>query len=337
MDRCSHILKFSLMMIAEYPGFGLFHCVASLMSCLTATFGNSIIICAFRKASSMNPASRILLLSVAASDLGVGLFVQPTNTAIMVKLLVFKNIHGDVANPDLYLMCPLVKTWQFLSIFFAGASLLTVGAISIDRFLALYLHLRYRQIVTTSRVVAVVTGIWITAFLTAMLQTLTVFNDIINLTGELLVLVMASFAYITIYKIARRHHNQIYGQVQLENQNDQVTQLSRAKKLAINSLYIYVIIIICYFPSLCISLIFTMSRTPGSLLTLCYYLGASLVFFNSSLNPLVYCWNLREVREAVVDTLKSLFSKFIPCNNPEKISQQQTSSMQIVRFPTVRH
>jgi len=97
MDRCSHILKFSLMMIVEYPGFGLFHCVASLMSCLTATFGNSIIICAFRKASSMNPASRILLLSVAASDLGVGLFVQPTNTAIMVKLLVFKNIHGDVA------------------------------------------------------------------------------------------------------------------------------------------------------------------------------------------------------------------------------------------------
>ena len=317
MDHCKHIVKFSLKMLAQYPGFGLFHCVTSLMSCLTATFGNSIIICAFRKASSMTPASRILLLSVAASDLGVGVFVQPINTAIMVN---FKNIHGSEVSPDLSVMCPLIKTWQFLSVFFAGASLLTVGAISIDRFLALYLHLKYRQIVTTSRVVAVVTGIWVTAFLTAMFQTLTAFNDIINLTGELLVLVMASFAYITIYKIARRHHNQIYGQTQLENQNDQVTQLSRAKKLAINSLYIYVIIVICYAPSLCISLIFTMSQTPGSLLTLCYYLGASLVFLNSSLNPLVYCWKLREVREVVVDILKNLFSKFIPCNNPENIS-----------------
>ena len=325
MDQCSHILKFSLLMIAEYPGFGLFHCVTSLMSCLTATFGNSIIICAFRKASSMTPASKILLLSVATSDLGVGLLVQPVNTAIMAKMLSFRNIHGGVANRDLYLMCTLIKTWQFLSIFFAGASLLTVGAISIDRFLALYLHLRYRQIVTASRVVAVVSVIWITAFLTALLQTLTVYNDIINLTGELLVLTMASFAYITIYKIARRHHNQIYGQAQLENQNDQVTQLSRAKKLAINSLYIYVIIIICYVPSLCISLIFTMTRTPGSLLTLCYYLGASLVFFNSSLNPLVYCWKLREVREAAVDILKSLFSKFIPCNVSENISQEQSN------------
>ena len=325
MDQCSHILKFSLLMIAEYPGFGLFHCVTSLMSCLTATFGNSIIICAFRKASSMTPASRILLLSVATSDLGVGLLVQPVNTAIMVKMLSFRNVHGGVANRDLYLMCTLIKTWQFLSIFFAGASLLTVGAISIDRFLALYLHLRYRQIVTASRVVAVVSVIWITAFLTALLQTLTVFNDIINLTGELLVLTMASFAYITIYKIARRHHNQIYGQAQLENQNDQVTQLSRAKKLAINSLYIYVIIIVCYVPSLCISLIFTMSQTPGSLLTLCYYLGASLVFFNSSLNPLVYCWKLREVREAAVGILKRLFSKFISSNNSEFISQEQSS------------
>ena len=316
MDHCSRILRFSLTMIAEYPGFGLFHCVTSLLSCFTATFGNCIIICAFQKVSSMPPASRTLLLSVAVSDLGVGLIVQPINTAIMAKMLV----------PDLYLICPLVKTWQFFTVFFAGSSLLTIGAISIDRFLALYLHLRYQQIVTASRVVAVVTSIWITAFLTALFQTLTVFNDIINLTGELLVIVMASFAYITIYKIARRHHNQIFGQAQLDNQNIQVTQLSHARKLAINSLYIYVIIIICYVPSLFISLIFAMSRTPSSLLTLFYYLGASLVLFNSSLNPLVYCWKLREVREAAVDILKNLFSKFIPCdNNPENIPSQQTS------------
>lgn len=326
MDHCSRILKFSLTMIAEYPGFGLFHCVTSLLSCFTATFGNCIIICAFQKVSSMPPASRILLLSVAASDLGVGLIVQPVNTAIMVQMLVFMNTHGRVAGPDLYLICPLLKTWQFFTVFFAGSSLLTMGAISIDRFLALYLHLRYRQIVTASRVVAVVTSIWITAFLTALFQTLTVFNDIINLTGELLVIVMASFAYITIYKIARRHHNQIFGQAQLDNQNIQVTQLSRAKKLAINSLYIYVIIIICYVPSLFISLIFAMSRTPSSLLTLFYYLGASLVLFNSSLNPIVYCWKLREVREAAVDILKNLFSKYIPCdNNSETIPSEQTS------------
>ena len=134
--------------------------------------------------SLSSPASRILLLSVSAADLGVGLFVRPGNAAIMVRILSFRNFHGGVGNRDLYLMCTLIKIWQFLSVSFAGASLLTVGAICTDEILALYLHLRYQQIVTASRVVAVVSVIWVTAFLTALLQTLTVFNYIINLTGE---------------------------------------------------------------------------------------------------------------------------------------------------------
>ncbi|KAL9957505.1 hypothetical protein ACROYT_G039144 [Oculina patagonica] len=77
--------------------------------------------------------SRILLLSLAASDLGVGLIVQPINTAIMVRMLAIMDNHGDEDTHGLHLICPLVKTWQFFGVFFAGASLLTIGAISIDR------------------------------------------------------------------------------------------------------------------------------------------------------------------------------------------------------------
>lgn len=315
MEHCIHVLKFSITMISEYPIFGLFHCVASLMSSLTASVGNSIIIYAFWKASSMPLSSRILLLSLAASDLGVGLIVQPTNTAIMARMLILVDSDGDEDTQGLYLICPLVKTWQFFGILFAGASLLTIGAISIDRCLALSLHLRYRELVTPARVFIVVTAIWITAFLSALLQVLITFNDLINVSGEVLIIVIASFAYIKIYKIARHHQNQIHAQAQLENQTNRSTQLARAKKLAINTFYIYVILLICYVPSLCISPIFMMSRTPGPLLTLFYFMGASLVFYNSSLNPLVYCWKIREVREAVVDILKRLFSRCIPCNH----------------------
>ena len=315
MEHCIHVLKFSVIMISEYPIFGIFHCVTSLMSSLTAIFGNSIIIYAFWKASSMPLASRILLLSLAVSDLGVGLIVQPINTAIMVRMLVFMNSYGDEDNYALHLICPLVKTWQFFAVFFAGASLLTIGAISIDLYLALSLHLRYQELVTSARVFIVVTAIWITAFLAALLQTLLAFNDFINSSGEILIIILASFAYIKIYKIARHHHNQIQDQAQLQNQNNQMTHLASAKKLAINTLYIYVILLICYLPSLCISPMFMMSSTPSPLLTLCYFMGASLIFYNSSLNPLVYCWKIREVREAVVDILKRLYSRCIPCNH----------------------
>ena len=301
-------------MISKYSLFGLFHCVISLITSLTAILGNVIIIYAFWKASSMPPASRILLLSLAASDLGVGLIVQPVNSAIMIKMLAVIEGDGGEGDHALYLIRPLVKTWQFFTIFFAGASLLTVGAISADRYLAMSLHLRYQELVTSTRVFIVVTAIWITAFFTALLQTLIAFNDIINSSGVVLTISLASFAYIKIYKIARHHQSQIYDQAQLQNQINRATQMARARKLAINSFYIYVILLICYVPSLCISSTFMMSRPPGPLLTLCYFLSASLIFYNSSLNPLVYCWKIREVREAVVDILKRLFSRCIPCN-----------------------
>ena len=34
----------------------------------------------------------------------------------------------------------------------------------------------------------------------------------------------------------------------------------------------------------------------------------TLVLLNSSLNPFLYCWKIREVRQAVRDTLRDLFS-----------------------------
>lgn len=312
MDHCIHLLKFSTIMITEHPIFGIFHCVASFTCSLTAIFGNSLIIYASWNASPMPQTSRILLLSLAASDLGIGLIVLPINTASMARLLLLVNSHDDKGNHD---MCLLVKTFLFFTVFFAGASLFTMGAIAIDRYLALSLHLRYQELVTPARTLIVVTAIWIASLLSATLQTLTAFNDIINSSGEVVAIVVASYAYIKIYKIARHHHNQIHDQAQLEDQNDQTTQMARARKLAINTLYIYVILVLCYVPSICISPIFMMSRAPSPLLTLSYYVGASLIFYNSSLNPLMYCWKIREVREVVVDILKRMFSRWIPCTH----------------------
>ena len=33
---------------------------------------------------------------------------------------------------------------------------------------------------------------------------------------------------------------------------------------------------------------------------------ATLVYFNSSLNPILYCWKLKEVRQAVKDTIRTV-------------------------------
>ena len=302
-------------MLYDYPNFGVAYSAASVMFSLTAIFGNSIVIYAFWIATSMrrtSKLSRMLLLSLAASDLGVGLLVMPINAALMSQMLGIVRSDGSADDQDMTLTCPLLKTLLFFCIFFGGASLLTVGAISIDRYLALTLHLRYEQLVTSSRVRFAVSAIWITSFLAAMLETLIGFNDIINASAIVLVIVVAAVAYWKVYRIVVHHQNLICVQDGQQNQICRLTQFARAKKLAMKTFYIYVILVICDAPSLFTFPIFLLSENPTSLLTLFYYLSGFLILLNSCLNPLVYCWKICEVRETVVHVLQRMFSKCIP-------------------------
>ena len=47
------------------------------------------------------------------------------------------------------------------SFLFSFASFFGVFALTIDRFLAIHLHLRYQELVTHKRVVAVVSSVWV--------------------------------------------------------------------------------------------------------------------------------------------------------------------------------
>ena len=58
------------------------------------------------------------------------------------------------------LYCSIHKAFNFITNFFSVASYLGVVAVSVDRFLAIHFHLRYQELVTHKRVVAVVISIW---------------------------------------------------------------------------------------------------------------------------------------------------------------------------------
>ena len=54
--------------------------------------------------------------------------------------------------------------------FFTYASLFSVTALCADRFLAIYLHLRYQELVTYKRVAAVVVSIWVIRALISLIR-----------------------------------------------------------------------------------------------------------------------------------------------------------------------
>lgn len=75
--------------------------------------------------------------------------IQPFNIATMV--MVLKNT----------LSLSIYKWYSFVTSLFSWTSFFGIVAISLDRLLAIQLHLRYQELVTEKRVTAVVISIWV--------------------------------------------------------------------------------------------------------------------------------------------------------------------------------
>ena len=118
----------------------------------TAVLGNTLILVALHKESSLHAPSKLLLRSLATVDLCVGIIVQP----LYVTYLYFVNERGEFFICRHAFAVAHVTGYSFCSV-----SLLILTAISVDRLLALLLGLRYRQVVTFKRMCITVTLSWV--------------------------------------------------------------------------------------------------------------------------------------------------------------------------------
>ena len=158
---------------------------------------NIVTIHAIRKTPSLPKTLKTLLLSLAVSDVGVGLVVQPFYTALLAMWLQNNS------------SCRGNEAFHIILFLFSIASFSGVVAISVDRFLAIHLHLRYQELVTYKRVVAVVISIWVmSAFLSLIV--LWIPTDIYNAIILILAfvgLLLATLVYIRLYLAVQHHKN----------------------------------------------------------------------------------------------------------------------------------
>ena len=122
-------------------------CVLNAFLSYTAVMLNCLTIYALTKLSSLPRPLRTLLLSLAVSDLGVGLMVQPSYIASLVMEMEHKT-----ENNSGYTIT--YKFYVFTVNLFGYASFLGVTFLSLDRLLAIYLRLRYQELVNHKRVVS---------------------------------------------------------------------------------------------------------------------------------------------------------------------------------------
>lgn len=286
---------------------GVLGCIAVVFNCLTihAIRKISSLSAGFQRAlpdSSALPITvKILLISMAVSDLGVGLLVQPLTIAVYVL-----DIKGE---STLTVLHESINTVICLipGSFFTCASFFSVTALTIDRFLALYLHLRYKELVTRKRIVSVVIFIWILSAVLSLVYRLRLIEtaDGFFIAMEVLCLVVNAAIYCKIYEVVRRHTKHLKTlQVQQETQRSDIANVAKIVRSTISIFYVFVVFSICYIPCVTIHVASAAIRTEsshgqGTWIEQVHPYTGILLFLNSSLNPIIYCWKMRRIRFAI--------------------------------------
>ena len=278
------------------------NCVFNAFLSYTAIMLNSVTIYVVRKTSSLPKNLKILLLSLAVSDLGAGLIVQPFYIA---RLII--RLEPNPKNNPAYIPTAYAFRVPFNLLYFA--SFFGVTALTVDRFLAIHLHLRDNELVTHKRVAVVLISIWVLSAILSLVRLFVPGKGMFIIFAAIMAvcLVTSAVLYCKIYLAVRHHANQIHAlQVQQEAPNGETrANAARLRKSAVSTFYVYLGFLVCYLLEICIYVAVTISGWSTALVVL--QLNAlTLVFLNSCLNPLIYCWKMRHIRHAIMDLLRQI-------------------------------
>ena len=257
--------------------------LVSIPLCVMTLLGNAAILITIFKTPSLHTPAHILLAGLALSDFAFGFIVQP----LLLSIVLSAGYNHDLPLATFRLMC---SSFNCSAIVLCGVSLGTSIAIALDRLLALRLHLRYAVIVTKYRVIVVLTCIWLFQgfFIPMYFWQVETFGRFIAI--KICVVIVVNFAiYLNIHLIVR--HHQIRIQYQHPEQLANIFSLKRLKNSALNTFLVFIFLLVCSLPFLYVYFNDRVSITI-------HYIAIATIFLNTSFNPFVYSWRLREIRTA---------------------------------------
>ena len=275
----------------------IFIAALDIVLSITAFLGNTLILIALRKESSLHPPSKVLFNCLATTDLCVGLIAQPIHVSYLIS-----RVHGK------WDFCSHAVTSHFLACYtLSGVSLLTVTCKSVDRLLAALLGLAYRQVVTLKRTYVVVVLFWVLSVLAAISYLI---NDLITFWyGDVVIslcVVISISSYTKIFRTLRGHRRQVQNNTQQQSQGTRL-DFARYRKAVFNTLWVQLALVVCYLPYCIVSACFRYARKSHfQSYFLAWELTITLAYLNSSLNPFLYCWKISEVKQAVKMTVREM-------------------------------
>ncbi|XP_020893655.1 histamine H2 receptor-like [Exaiptasia diaphana] len=272
-------------------------CTANAILVVPTVLFNVLVILTITRTPSLRKPSYFLICSLAFTDLGVGILVQP--------LYILRKIAALQKDYDTY--CKLLQAGDILAHLICCPSFFIVTATSVDRYLAITTGVKYRTIVTTTRIVW--TGICALMFaatvtsirIAAKKEKYMAFAAVIMFFCLIIIVICYSKSLAALKKLQGRvgHNGSIVHKEDLPPKSFDIAQY---KKALITMGIITSILFICYIPFVSVVIgIAIKGRSPS--LNLAREITFTLLYVNSCLTPLVYGLRSNELKAACKDML----------------------------------
>ena len=286
---------------AGIRGYLIFISAFNVLLAICSSLGNILILIALHKETTLHAPSKLFLRSLAITDLLVGVISEPLTITYWMSAV--RKRQDDCYNALFTSFIASYLLW--------GMSLLTLTAISVDRLLALTLGLRYRQVVTVKKACAFVIMFWIVSITCSAMYAQ---NVRITIWYSHIVIPVSFFtsvsSYTKIFWELHRQEIQVRGNIiqreQSSNSSSAPLNISQYRKGVSSVIWLQVAVAVCYLPHGIITALWTYSGQSSAIIVL-RQLTLTLVYFNSTLNPLLYCWKISEVRQLVMELLRRSF------------------------------
>ena len=283
-------------------------CIVGSIFAFTAVVLNVLVILALRNIPSLpRKTLKTLLLSMSVSDLGVGLVAQPLNIYVLVSDINFFSSFILVDHHE-----AVFKAYRVVANVLTYASFFSIVALSADRFLVIRLQLRYQDAVTHKRAIVGVISFWLLSAFLPLFRFLEWLPEnksfILFVTIQFICLIISGLFYFKIFLALRQHAAQVQNVPVECGERIEAVNAARERKAAFGVFYVYLTFVACYLPQICFNIAAKIIDIERPNLEYKVNLHATnLLVLNSSLSPLIYCWTMRRIRQAMIDVLRRPF------------------------------
>ena len=268
--------------------------IINIITCPFTVVLNVLVMVSVKIKPRLKTNSNIALACLATTDGILGLIGQPLFIAEITAVL-----QEDVSSVH----CTVIQICSSTLSVLAGASLLHLVLVSMERYMAIKHSLTYTTMVTKSRIFYSSSIAWITTLIITVTRTITknFISRFISMIIVSLSIIITIVFQVILYLEARRHEKEIASQQVSKEARQNFLKEKKAFKVTTT---VVVFLLLTYLPFYAVAVLLEKNVIDSpNMRYIVLFIASSMVVLNSLINPIIYCIRIRQFRVAFVEIL----------------------------------